>query len=150
MNHSLPIGKLGHLGNFGKFDKPGHFAATCRHLGVHLLTVIALWLPCLSLFLFLPCSAQAGVRQFPPTAKRGVLRVTQPPDVQLNDQPARLSPGVRIKSTANLIVMSASLVGLSLTVNYVTDGQGLLHEVWLLSEQEAQMDMSEPGSSAAR
>jgi hypothetical protein len=49
----------------------------------------------------------------------------------------RLSPGSRIRATSNLLVMSASLVGQELTVNYVRDAAGLLHEVWILTPEEA-------------
>lgn len=85
-----------------------------------------------------PAAAQTLLRQFPPAAKRGMLLVTAPPAVLLNGTAARLSPGARIKGVNNALVMSASLVGSSVLVNYVRDGQGLIHEVWLLSEQEAQ------------
>lgn len=80
-----------------------------------------------------------AVRQFPTKALRGMLEVTAPPNILLNNKPARLSPGVRIKNTKNLIVMSATLVGKPLLVNYVTDPQGMLHEVWILTPAEAQL-----------
>jgi len=82
--------------------------------------------------------AQGFVRPFPKTAMRGLLEVTAPPQVLLNGQPARLSPGARIKSTNNLIVMSGTLVGQQVLVNYVADNQGMLHDVWILSPAEAQ------------
>jgi hypothetical protein len=84
-----------------------------------------------------PAAAQ-NLRQFPATAKRGLLLVTTPPVVLLDGKPARLSPGVRIKSANNLLVLSASLAGTSVPVNYVLDAQGMVHEVWILSAQEAQ------------
>ena len=82
--------------------------------------------------------AQGLTRPFPPKALRGQLEVVAPPNILLNGQPQRLSPGARIKSTKNLIVMSASLVGQQLLVNYVTDPLGLVHEVWILTPAEAQ------------
>ena len=85
-----------------------------------------------------PAFAQGVVRPFPAKALRGMLQVTTPPLVLLNGQPARLSPGARIKNTSNLIVMSATLVGQQLLVNYVADAQGMLHEVWILTPAEAQ------------
>ena len=81
--------------------------------------------------------AQEAVRPFPPTAKRATLQVTSPPDIMLNGQSARLSPGARIRGTNNLLVLSASLVGQSLPVHYVRDGQNMVHEVWLLNATEA-------------
>jgi len=86
----------------------------------------------------LTASAQNMLRQFPAAALRGTLEVTAPPNVLLNGQAARLSPGARIKNTNNALVMSASLVGNRLVVNYLPDHQGLVHEVWLLSPAEAQ------------
>jgi hypothetical protein len=86
----------------------------------------------------LTASAQNLLRQFPPAALRGTLQVTAPPEVLINGQAARLSPGARIKNVNNTLVLSASLVGSSVLVNYLRDTQGLVHEVWLLSPTEAQ------------
>ena len=91
--------------------------------------------------LCLSASAQESVRPFPANALRGTLQVTQPPELLLNGQAARLSPGARIRGVNNLLVLSASLVGQSLTVNYVRDAQGLVHEVWLLNATEAKQRM---------
>lgn len=83
-------------------------------------------------------AAQNLVRQFPAAAKRGTFEVTQPPNIRINGKAERLSPGARIKNTNNMIVMSGSLVGQALVVNYVRDPQGQIHEVWLLNPAEAQ------------
>lgn len=88
--------------------------------------------------LLAPLSAQSQVRSFPPNALRGLLEVTAPPQVLLDGQPARLSPGARIMSPNNLIVLSGTLVGQRILVNYVRDSLGLLHQVWLLTPAEAQ------------
>ena len=77
-------------------------------------------------------------RQFPPAAKRAVLEVTAPPEVLLNGAPARLSPGARIHGLTNTLVMSGQMVGQRLVVNYLRDTQGLVHQVWILSDAEAQ------------
>jgi hypothetical protein len=82
--------------------------------------------------------AQVEPRKFPPTALRGVLVVTQPPQITLNGLPAQLSPGARIRAPNNLLVLSGTLLGQSLLVNYVQDAQGQIHEVWILTEAEAQ------------
>ena len=84
-----------------------------------------------------PVAAQTTPRQFPAAAKRGMLVVTMPPDVLINGVAERLSPGARIKGVTNLMVMSAALVGSSVLVNYVRNAQGLIHEVWILSDEEA-------------
>lgn len=79
----------------------------------------------------------APVRQFPAKALRGTLVVTQPPAIMLDGKSARLSPGARIRSATNMLVLSASLVGQELTVNYTTEQHGLVHDVWILTEAEA-------------
>ena len=91
-----------------------------------------------------PVAAQTLLRPFPPSAKRGTLVVTAPPQVLIDGRSEQLSPGARIKSVNNLLVLSASLVGTPVLVNYVRDPQGLIHEVWILSAQEAQQKLSVP------
>jgi len=98
-----------------------------------MLAVVFLWTSIHS-----PAAAQTTPRQFPPAAKRGTMVVTAPPQVLINGAVAQLSPGARIRGVTNMMVMSASLVGTSVLVNYVRDPLGLVHEVWILSEQEAQ------------
>ncbi len=82
--------------------------------------------------------AQPMLRQFPQAALRGVLQVTQSPEVLLNGVSARLSPGARLKDSHNMLQLPATLSGQRLLVNYVRDPQGLLHEVWILTSAEAQ------------
>ena len=84
----------------------------------------------------IPAAAQQGVRQFPPAAQRGTLAVTAPPEVLLNGRPERLAPGARIRSVSNSLVMSGSLAGQTHIVNYVREPQGLIKDVWLLTELE--------------
>lgn len=81
--------------------------------------------------------AQLPVREFPKTALRGEMVVTQPPLVTLNGQPRSLSPGARIRGTDNGLVMSGAIVGQPVLVNYQLDPQGQLREVWILNAQEA-------------
>jgi hypothetical protein len=83
-----------------------------------------------------PAAAQAP-RSFPGTALRGEIVVTQPPEVRLNRQPARLAPGARIRGTDNLLQMSGALAGQQLVVNYTLDLQGELLNVWVLTATEA-------------
>ena len=85
-----------------------------------------------------PLAAQGLVRQFPAAAKRGTLEVTQPPNILINGLAERLSPGARIKNSNNMIVLSGSLIGQAVLVNYLRDPQGQIHEVWLLNPAEAQ------------
>jgi len=76
-------------------------------------------------------------RNFPATALRGELRVTQPPETLLNNRLARLAPGSRIRGADNLLLMSGALVGAPLLVHYTLDTSGLLLDVWVLTPAEA-------------
>ena len=88
-----------------------------------------------------PTWAQWGVRNFPANTERGALVVTQPPEVLINGKPERLSPGARIRATNNLLVLSGTLVGQNLLVNFVREPQGMVHEVWILTEAEAALPL---------
>jgi hypothetical protein len=106
---------------------------THRKLGVGLTALIL----CTPIGWLTPAAAQDAVRQFPATALRATLEVTTPPNVLLNGQAERLSPGARIKDTNNLLVLSGNLVGQRVVVNYLRNPQGLVHEVWILNPTEA-------------
>jgi hypothetical protein len=89
----------------------------------------------------LPASAQTtpdfkpGVRPFPAAALRGEMVVTTPPVITLDGKPDRLSPGARIRDASNLLVMSGALVNQKVAVNYLREGAGNVHEVWILNSQ---------------
>ena len=84
-------------------------------------------------------TAQTAVRQFPPTALRGEMVVVAPPDITLDGKADRLSPGSRIRDTNNLLVMSGTLVNQKVVVNYLREGAGNVHEVWILNSEEARL-----------
>ncbi|MDP3651325.1 MAG: hypothetical protein Q8R67_06545 [Rhodoferax sp.] len=104
---------------------------------------LAAWrIALLTALLCFGASAMAQVttaRPFPPTAKLGAMLITHPPEMLINGQVERLSPGARIRGTNNMLVMSGALVGQSLLVAYVREPLGLVHEVWVLTEAEAQL-----------
>jgi len=81
--------------------------------------------------------AQNAPRTFPTSALRGTLVVTQPPIITMDGQPAQLSPGARIKGPDNLLLMSGSIVGKTVLVNYTVEPHGMVHDVWILTEAEA-------------
>jgi hypothetical protein len=82
-----------------------------------------------------------NIRQFPPAAQRGVMLITQPPELVLNDTTDRLSPGARIHGTNNMLVMSGSMIGQKLLVNFVREPGGMLQEVWILTDAEAALKL---------
>ena len=84
----------------------------------------------------LPVAAQLQ-RNFPATALRGELRLTQPPEALLNNRPARLAPGSRIRGADNMLVMSGTIAGTPLLVHYTLDTSGLVLDVWVLTPVEA-------------
>ncbi len=98
--------------------------------------------------------SQTGVhlpQRIPPIsakAQRGTLRITMPPEVLLNGQPARLAPGARIRNRNNLIAVSGALMGEDLPVRYTRDPLGLVFEVWVLSAAEAAADPLPPSYSS--
>ena len=103
---------------------------------------------CLRLALAIPllgmaawASAQVNVRPFPPTAQRGVMVVVAPPIIELSGKADRLSPGSRIRGMNNMLLMSGSVIGQSLVVNFVRNPTGEVHEVWVLTPAEAALKL---------
>ena len=112
-------------------------AGTTRFLASLSLTAVVIGATAVTVFVA-PAQAQTAQREFPKKALRAMMVITAPPQITLNGTSERLSPGARIKSVNNTLLMSGQLVGQSVLVNYVRDPQGMIHEVWVLSEQEAQ------------
>jgi hypothetical protein len=81
-------------------------------------------------------TAQVG-RLFPPTALRGELTGTAPPDVLVNGKPARLAPGARIRNEDNRFEVMGQIAGRRLVVNYTLDAGGQLLDVWILTASES-------------
>ena len=93
-------------------------------------------------FSSLPAAAQTGefqasVRTFPPNALRGELVVLAPPVISMDGKPDRLSVGSRIYDANHHLVLSAALVNQKLVVNYLREGTGQVHQVWILNSEEA-------------
>jgi len=80
---------------------------------------------------------QARQRNFPQNALRGTILFGNPPAIQLNGDATLMAAGYRVHGPDNLIVMSAQLVGFQGTVDYTTDPQGQVNEVWLLTPAES-------------
>jgi hypothetical protein len=83
-------------------------------------------------------SAQGTLeRHFPQNALRGKVIFGTPPAIRMNGVATHLSPGYRIHGQDNLIVMSAQLAGNTATVDYITDVEGHVVEMWILTPAEA-------------
>ena len=87
--------------------------------------------------LIAPAIAQVQ-RAFPPTALRGAIVMSDPPDITLNGKAARLAPGSRIRNQNNMLEMAGALAGQRLLVNYTFENTtGLVKDVWILRAEEA-------------
>jgi len=76
-------------------------------------------------------------RLFPPNASRGELKAHQYPLYKIGKRTYRMSPGGRIFSQQNLIMMPASLQGQTGQIMYAVDINGQLSAIWLLTPEEA-------------
>ena len=86
---------------------------------------------------FVSVSAHAQThRSFAPQTLRGEMVVTQAPDVLVNGQPGRLSPGSRIRGDTNLLVMPGSIAGQKNNVHYTLSEDGQVKDVWILNPAE--------------
>ncbi len=83
--------------------------------------------------------AQGFVREFPAKALRGTMVVQQTPLITIDGKQEQLSPGARIRGVNNMLAMSASLTGVELVVNYTREVNGYVHEVWILTPDEAKL-----------
>jgi hypothetical protein len=84
-------------------------------------------------------AAQGFVREFPAKALRGTMVVVQAPQITIDGKREQLSPGARIRGVNNMLAMSASLTGAELLVNYTREVNGYVHEVWILTPDEAKL-----------
>jgi len=104
----------------------------------------------LPLVLLAPQAASAQyARVLPPNTLRGKVSFGQPPEAALNGNAIRLAPGVRIRGANNMLVMSGALVGQTYKVNYALEMNGLLKEVWILTDAEADTTWPETIQQAA-
>lgn len=94
-------------------------------------------LPALFFFAASAVLAQGIVREAPRDVKPGIMAVSAtPPVITMGGEPARLSPGARIRDTNNMMVLSGALANQTVYTVYKRDPMGLVHEVWLLSPEE--------------
>jgi len=92
-----------------------------------------------------PTEASLGGRNFPVGTLRGKFMVVAAPEIRLDGQPDRLSPGARIRSAENMVVTTGAITGQNLLVNYTRDPAGLVREVWILTATEASVKRASVG-----
>src|SRR5690606_35307826 len=84
-------------------------------------------------------AAAAGQRTFPSTAEYGTMRFTTRTQAELDGEPVRLAPGLRVFNEKNALVFAHTLVGRTLKVRYVIEASTKrLHTVWLLTPAETE------------
>ena len=59
-----------------------------------------------------------------------------PPIIQVDGKADRFSPGARIRDRQNRLVLTGTLAGQTVYSVYKRDAANLVHEVWLLNEEE--------------
>jgi len=108
-------------------------------------------LPALLLVALLACAPFSprhavgqALRSIDPQALAGRLIITQFPQARLDGREVLLAPGVRIRSTDNLLRLPGSLAS-EQVVRYRLDPGGQVIEVWLLTDEEAAQAAREPG-----
>ena len=76
-------------------------------------------------------------REAPRDVKPAVITVSATPPIILVDGVAdRFSPGARIRDRNNMLVLTGQLAGKTLYTVYRRDAAGMVHEVWLLNQEE--------------
>jgi hypothetical protein len=114
-------------------------------------TAFAAFLAGLALTFAIGASAQGIQRDAPKDVVLGKIVVTAPPEITLDGKPDRLSPGARIRDLNNMLVLSGSVVGKTLPVVYRRDAAGLVHEAWILSDDEyAKLGGASSGANGAQ
>ncbi len=88
-------------------------------------------------------SVAQTVRSFPETALRGKIAFKAPSQIELDGKADRLSPGARIRDEQGMLAMTGALEGKAFVVNFRREAAtGLVHEVWLLSAEEAKVKLA--------
>ena len=78
-----------------------------------------------------------SIRSAPKDVKPAIIAVSAtPPIIQVDGKDDRFSPGARIRDRDNRLVLTGTLAGKSVYTVYKRDPMGLVHEVWMLNEEE--------------
>lgn len=99
------------------------------------------WIRTALLGLALAATAAAAqittVRGAPVGVKPALIAVSAtPPIISVDGKDDRFSPGARIRDRDNRLLLTGALAGKTVYSVYKRDAAGLVHEVWLLTEEE--------------
>lgn len=85
----------------------------------------------------LPALAQIPTeRNFPENTRRGVLNMSQYPNVLINGKAVNTAPGLRIYDDENLFVSPTQITGNYIIINYLEDNFGDVSKIWVLTDTE--------------
>ena len=83
-----------------------------------------------------PIGPTSGLRQFPVSARRGVIEGRRPyPYARLNDQEIKLPPGAIIWDPNNRTILHGALPGKA-DIVFTTDFTGNVNRIWILTYEE--------------
>ncbi|HVE55065.1 MAG TPA: hypothetical protein VNB23_16905 [Ramlibacter sp.] len=81
--------------------------------------------------------AQGIVRTAPADVKPAIIAISAtPPIITVDGKADRFSPGARIRDRNNMQVLTGTLAGKTVYTIYRRDSAGMVHDVWLLNEEE--------------
>ena len=85
---------------------------------------------------FVSMAQELPMRMFPPAVKYATLRVAPNYEATLNKDAVRLSPGFRLYTPQNIIILYNMVVNQPVKVAYTLDVQGLIQQAWILTDNE--------------
>ncbi|MFZ6780168.1 hypothetical protein ACO0LD_25325 [Undibacterium sp. Ji83W] len=75
-------------------------------------------------------------RNFPENTRRGVLNMSQYPNVLIDGKAKNTAPGLRIYDDQNLFISPTQITSNYVIVNYLEDNFGDVSKIWVLTEIE--------------
>ncbi len=80
-------------------------------------------------------------RDFPSGTKRGVLNMSQFPDVLIDGKPRQTLPGTRYYNAENILELPNYLDGKYIIINYLENHFGEIEKIWVLTEEERRKEL---------
>lgn len=92
-------------------------------------------------------AAFAQLRTIPPEAKSGKIAHVQEMIIAIDGKRKRLAPGAQIRDTQNRLVLPMSIPA-GVRAKYLTDAEGMVRQVWILTPEEAAQSGKEKAKSS--
>ena len=84
--------------------------------------------------------------EFPDEAKRATVRYAQDMIVTMDSTPMRLAPGAQVRDRNNYIIVPSALPPDGALAEFMTDADGNVSRVWLLTAEEAARAKGKPAA----